>query len=150
MGPKHADKFLNVMKYFMMLSGQWDFRNEKSKFVPVYEKLKYVFFIWYALGPFVFLVTVIAGWKCREIVEENLFNFMYTSVVVIVVCMLNSNDTKNIVNYVFHFENNQLNSSSKECQDLYAKAAKKNNVMVIGFYAVGLIACIVWFTAGKR
>lgn len=150
MTAKDTDKFLGVLKYFMMVAGHWRFRNEKNKFVSFYEKSKYTFLIIYMYSPVIFVITIIKMWKCEEILTENLFTLTYTAVVVLVIILLNSEPTRKIIDYIHNFEDVELDSLSEECQVIYQKATDKNNRMILFFFFVAALASVSWFYTGKR
>lgn len=145
-----VNHFLNVIKYLMILTGQWNYRNKKSRSIAVYGKIKYSLLCCYIFSAIVFCVSIFPHWKCRSNVIENFFNFMHLVVVITVTVMLKSQDTKKIINFIHHFENVQLESAGDESRRIYMKISKKNNQIVSFFTSVAVFASVSWFFTGRR
>lgn len=145
-----VNHFLSVIKYLMILTGQWDFRKEKSKLILLYRKIKYFLLFCYIFSAIVFLVSIVPHWQCRSNVIENFFNFMHLVVVITVTVMLKSKESKDIINFIHHFENVRLKMVSAESRKIYMGISKENNQIIVFFTAMAVFASVSWFFTGRR
>lgn len=134
----------------MILTGQWNFKDKKSKVITVYGKIKYFLLGCYIFSAIIFCISVVSNWKCKSNVIENFFNFMHLVVVITVTVMLKSKETKSVINYIYHFENIQLKKESAECIGIYRKMSKQNNQIVIFFTCIAVFASVSWFFTARR
>lgn len=75
---------------------------------------------------------------------------MHLVVVIAVTVMLKSADTRNIIDFIHHFENVELKSVDDESRRIYMKMSKENNQIVTFFTSVAVFASVSWFFTGRR
>lgn len=147
---KNPSGFLELMKYLMILAGQWNFRNQGSIFIKIYEKIKYFLLYCFIISAVMFGVSVIMFWQCKSNVIENFFNCMHLVVVIIVTIMLKSHKTEEIVEFIRHYETSRYPHESIKAKAIYRQICIKNNRIIILFSSIGAYASVSWFFTGRR
>lgn len=134
----------------MILTDQWNLKDKTSSFITVYGKIRYFLLCCYMPCGNVFCVSVLADWKCKWNVIENIFIFMYLVVVYIAPLMPKSQETKEIINSVYNLENKKLKTESTGCFRTYMSITKQNNQIVIFFTGIIVFAAVSWLFAPRR
>lgn len=150
MGTKDVNYFLSAIKYIMVFTGQWDYRNQSNKFIIIYKKIKYFLVFCYSISALVFFSSIITRWKCRQNAIENFFNLMHLVVVLTVTIMLKSKERKIITDFIYYYENVRLKNEPLHSQKIYLQMAKTNNQIVLFFITIATFASVSWFLTGRR
>lgn len=142
--------FLRAFQFIMIPTGQWNYRGKKSRLISFHKKIKYFPLCYYISASIIFLSSIIPNWKCKTIVFENFFNGMHLVVVSVITLLLKSKGTTAIMDFIYHYENEQIKRESAVCLDIYMKMSKRVNRLVIFFVCIAAFASSSWFVTGRK
>lgn len=140
---------LQWMKYVMVFSGQWVFKDNNFSFLSLIYKLNELWIYLYILEVHcTFIPTAIIWWQCKPNVTEMVNCYFRVIGCLSITIILKSQKRDNVIKMIHKYERFQFFKESAEVQEIYLKYSKFMNLILKISICGGVIAVINWYVLG--
>lgn len=150
MSTKEVEYFLSATKILMILVGHWSNRGKMGKMDYFYKKCRYTVIVIFSIIMVIFPYSVVADSKCQPKCIENFFNFIHVSSAIAVLRMLESKETKRMLDFIYSYENTRLKQETSKGREIYMEMSRKNNNIVKGCLYLAFGAANLWGLMGIK
>ncbi|XP_074040973.1 odorant receptor 10-like [Leptinotarsa decemlineata] len=142
---------LKLLKYFMIFTGHWNFRETNSIFIQFYTKFRRIFLVHYLLMTQLMLITIPMVWPCKErVVDLFCLYIQYVNVGIMVMILVKSPKIQKSLDCILSYEELNLKKEDVGTRQLYLKYANLNSRVVILIFTLISSVGAFWYITGIR